>query len=113
MAVTGPAPTTGNIAGNGQAVTISAAQFDRIGIQVLGTWVATLNFEASLDGVNFNTVGVVASGGTASTTWVTSTAANNAFIFDATPWTTFRVRCTAYTSGTANITLVSAVVGLT
>ena len=69
-------------------------------VQVSGTFVAILQFEASNDGVTFySVIGTGNTGGLASTTnsstlWVIPISAKY-----------FRVRCTSYTSGTAQVNI--------
>lgn len=74
-------------------------------IQLTGTWVATISFEGTVDGVTW-----VAISGTPtnSTTAVTSATANGAWIFQVGGLTNIRARCSAFTSGTANALVRSA-----
>ncbi len=110
--ITGSTPTTGNITANAQSITIAAAQLDRVAIQVTGTWVATLTFEISFDGgTTYVGCSPVATTSTARTTGVATTAANGVWEVDAVAATHVRVRSTAYTSGTAVVLLVPAVIG--
>lgn len=87
-------------------------------IQLSGTWAATIAIEGSADGgTTWGTKTALVSG-TAPTSTVTSVTGNGQFDVDSAGLTNVRVRCTAFTSGTAvaqaNITSVSgAVPGLT
>ena len=101
--VSGDLTTTGATAATGiVATTIDKASTG--GVQVLGTFTATLQFEQSLDG---------------GTTWIAKTvypAAGGAGVTSATgtgQWkftiggmSNFRVRCSAFTSGPASVALV-------
>lgn len=107
--IAGPGPTTGNITANGQSVSIQCNQFAQVSIQVTGTWAATLNFEGSVDGgTNWFGIAPIASTSTARTTGVASTTAVGLWVADATALSNVRVRCTAFTSGTAAVRLDTA-----
>lgn len=73
-----------------------------VGVQVSGTFSATLAFEASIDGSTFVSVSArnLTSGAVA-----TTTTATGAFVIHAPAAQVIRVRCSAYTSGTATLTL--------
>jgi hypothetical protein len=87
------------------AVTLAYRQFFNggIGVQVTGTFSATLSFEMSIDGTNFVSVLAtnVNSGGIA-----TTTTATGIYKFDVVGALVVRVRASAYTSGTATVTVV-------
>lgn len=76
-------------------------------IDVRGTFVATLAFEASMNGTDWVAIQVSASGLiTTATAPATSAAAPGNFATaDLTGFTAFRVRCSAYTSGSAVVTI--------
>jgi hypothetical protein len=67
-------------------------------VQITGTFVATLQFEGTVDGVNFFAVNMYPVAGGAATT---STTAVGQWIGVVAGFYQFRVRCSAYTSGTA------------
>ncbi len=96
---------SGTITANGQSVTLPYRHFANggIGVQVTGTWVATLQFEVTIDGTNYVALPManVNSGATASTT-----TANGIFAGNVVGVSAFRVTSTAYTSGTATVTIV-------
>ena len=71
-------------------------------VVVTGTWVATLQFEGTLDGTNWFALNVQAQGSTA---FVTSATANGQW---SVPYALLglRVRASAYTSGTATVNMV-------
>lgn len=80
-----------------------------IGVQVAGTFVATISFEATIDGTNWVAIGVAPLSDLRAGALVTSATAVGA-------WQTpvqvsglrgFRARCSAYTSGTANVRIIA------
>ena len=94
---------SGTITGNGQSVT--TLELNGIGtaaIQITGTWVATLQFEGTVDGSNYVNINVR---GTNTNTLSTSTTANGLFRTGIAGLRNIRVRSSAYTSGTATITI--------
>lgn len=72
-------------------------------ISISGTWVGTLVFEASADGTNWNTAVVFPKPST--TAAVTSTTTNGAWVFPSSAASKFRVRASAWSSGSATIHL--------
>ena len=110
----GPDVVTGNITAlnanlasgtptAGSFVAINAADADTLGLQITGTWVGTLIVQGSLDGANWiNLTNWSNINGGA--LWSTTTA-NGLWQFDAAGINYVRVTCSAYTSGTAVITL--------
>lgn len=81
--------------------TLNVDDVDEIGLQLNGTFVATVTFQASLDGTNWHNIAGVQSTSTAKTTGVVSTAAVGLFQFDVGCYAYFRVNMTAWTSGSA------------
>ena len=76
----------------------------QIGFQVTGTWVATLNFEVSVDGTNFvATVATPAAGGAA----VGTVTGNGVWTLQNLGFSIVQVRVSAYTSGTPTISIRS------
>jgi hypothetical protein len=75
-----------------------------VGLQITGTWVGQLEFEASTDGTNYQSI--EASNGTAT---VNATTGNDIYILPGAGYAKVRVRASAWTSGTANITFLSSV----
>jgi len=67
--------------------------------QLLGTWVGTYVFEATLDGTNWFSVEVFKD---STKTYVTSASANDTFIFFVAAFKSFRIKNTAFTSGSTN-----------
>lgn len=93
---------TGNITANGQAVTANCNPHDIAMIQLLGTFVGTLQFEASVDGTNWVSIGTATPAAPATSTVVSATAVGH-WRTDCSPYVMVRVRCSAYTSGTVNV----------
>lgn len=75
-----------------------------IGIQITGTWVGTITFYSTIDNTNYTSFVVVSSADTAST-GVTTTTANGSFIAAIAGTNQVRVGFSAYTSGTAVVTV--------
>lgn len=73
-----------------------------IGAQITGTFTGTLQFEGSVDGVTFVAVNTTPPN---STTPATSATATGVWTGGVGGLRLFRVRCSAYTSGTAVVTL--------
>ena len=71
-----------------------------VAIQVLTIGTQTLSFEGTVDGTNYFSVNAWPLAGGSS---VTSTTANGNWIAMASGYTKFRVRCSAYTSGSATV----------
>lgn len=93
----------------------TAREDGTMGIQITGSFTATLQFEGNIDG------------GTAASSWfpiaafpaqgvvgvhLTSVTAAGQWVADCEGLTGFRVRCSAYTSGSPVVTLSSSVAGL-
>jgi hypothetical protein len=105
--ITGTTCTTNNT-GQAGCIVLSASSFASGGIQVSGTWVATLQFEASIDGTNFQAITATP---TNSTTTATSTTSNGVWSASVAGMKFLRVRASAYVSGTAVISLQTALAG--
>lgn len=97
----GPATTSGTIIAAQGAVTLPTGDQGTVACQVTGTWSATLTFEGTVDNTTWVTIKANA---LASDTLVTTTTGNGVFVMGA-GLTAVRVRCSAYTSGTATVTL--------
>ena len=98
---------TQTITANGQSRTFNARGTEQLGITVTGTWVGTLTFEYTVDGSTWivDTTGI-----DANTLYQTSggTITNGSWFFDSSSVLQYRVRSTAWTSGTANITFIGS-----
>ena len=91
---------TGTLSGAAQVVSLSITEESAASVQITGTWVGTILFEASLDGITFNPINAVSS----STSSPQSTTTVNG-LYRLTPAGTlsFRANMTAFTSGSASI----------
>ena len=88
-----------------EAATVDIEAADHVVFQVTGTWVGTLTFEVSVNGTDWVPQACKRSAETNSTTLVTSKTSNGiaALSTIGVPW--FRVRMSAYTSGSATVTI--------
>ena len=74
-----------------------------LGIQLTGTFSATVEFEGTIDGTNWFDVAVLPYGSLYDPTdAVTSATAAGAWRLDASGLTSVRLNCSTYTSGTVN-----------
>jgi len=96
---------TGTPTANSTA-TFTVSNYDTATVQVTGTWVGTLQSEISLDGGVTWYLRTVHQAGT--TSYTTSFTANFAGGVVVGGYTTYRIRCTAYTSGTATVKLITS-----
>ena len=98
--------TTGVIDANGESITLAYRETVNggVGIQVTGTFSGTLQFELTLDGTNFVAVEAIDVGD--SSVLTTTTTSTGIWKFDAVGAMEVRVISTAWTSGSATVTLV-------
>jgi hypothetical protein len=96
--------TTGTIAANNANVTLAYRQFFNggVGVQVTGTYSGTLQFEVTIDGTTYVALPAlnITTGAEA-----TTTTGTGIFRFDVVGVLLVRVRATAWTSGTATVTI--------
>jgi len=94
--------STGTLALAAQTVVLPIGGKSAVGIVITGTWAGTITFEGSVDGTNWNAINAVA----ASTSTPQSTTIVNG-LFRLTPAGLLQVRAimTAFTSGTATLTM--------
>jgi hypothetical protein len=96
--------TTGTIAANNADVTLAYRQFFNggVGVQVTGTYSGTLQFEVTIDGTTYVALPAlnITTGAEA-----TTTTGTGIFRFDVVGVLLVRVRATAWTSGTATVTI--------
>ncbi len=90
----------GNIARNGDNITLLVEGLSSAAIQLTGTFNATVDFEYSLDNANWNTLKVVNVSSGAS---VSSVTAVGVFVADVSGFLYIRAKCSAYTSGTIQV----------
>jgi hypothetical protein len=73
--------------------------------QITGTWTATLQFEGTVDGTNWYAIAVLPAGSTSTQRVVAiSTASNGIYQMNVAGLAAARVRCSAFSSGTAVVT---------
>lgn len=84
------------------SVTLALAGQAQVAVQITGTWSATLQFEASVDGTNFFAVPAIVP---SSAAVVTSAAANGQWLIPCGGYKQVRVRCSAFTSGTVVVSI--------
>jgi hypothetical protein len=96
--------TTGTLTALNSTVVVPVDDADHFAVQLAGTWVGTVAFEATIDGTNWVSVAWTNSTSTSHTTGVVSTTTNGIFFHEMIFAPQFRVRFSAYTSGTATVT---------
>jgi len=89
-------------AGVGNAATWPIENAPSVTMAIGGTFSATLTFEATVDGLTWFAIGAVK---LSDNTIVATTTATGLFGFTNTGLQAVRARCTAYTSGAANVSL--------
>lgn len=111
--LSGQNKTESDIGANGVSVThalkLIGGNVGKIALQISGTFAATIAFEATVDGTNWVACAMHPIGNTAhgADTDVTSTTAVGLWVQDAFAMKGIRARSTAYTSGTATVTILS------
>lgn len=100
--------TTGTLTAANQTVTVNTAADERVGVQITGTFVGTVTFEATIDGTNWVACAMTAA---ADATIVTTATAPGLFRGETIPFVQFRVRCSAFTSGSIVVSVAEAQVG--
>lgn len=100
--------SVGEIDAAEEVVTLDIAGAGAVGVQLTGTFTGTLQFEASINGSTFVALNMLPSN---STTAATSATAAGAWSGNCGGYRIFRVRASAWTSGTASVALSSAVSG--
>ena len=93
----------GTITANGATITLNNNGYANVGFQVTGTWVGTLAFEATADNTNYFPVDV---NGLSSDAQAGQTTVNGYFIGICPSSSQIRVRASAWTSGTAVVTIL-------
>lgn len=90
----------GTLAANGNIFLLDVRELDTLGIQVTGAMTATLQFEGTIDGINWFALNAVPKD---SSTPVTSATAAGVWFANVGALLAARVRCSAYTSGSPTI----------
>ena len=93
---------SGTIAALNATVSVSLNADSAMRVQITGTWVGTLQFEATVDGTNWIAVNAVQAG---STVIPQNTTVNGVFSPTPSGFASFRVNATAWTSGTATVSI--------
>jgi hypothetical protein len=88
----------------GNGVTINVAGMSRLGLQVTGTFVATVTFEVSIDGSNWVAFNVVPA---ASATPASTATAPGVFLGNVAGFALFRARVSAWSSGAVTVTALA------
>ena len=101
---------SGSLTATGSVILTNPGGLSSAGIQVTGTWAGTLVFEVSNDGANYAGISVI---GIAATSTISSATANGIWTGNVSGANYFRVRCSAYTSGTIVITILGSVAPVT
>ena len=96
--------TVGTLTALNSTVVVPVDDADHFAVQLSGTWVGTVSFEATIDGTNWVSAAWINSTSTSNTTGVVSATANGIFFHETVFAPQFRVRFSAYTSGTATVT---------
>lgn len=91
---------------NNNVVQLDLTGYAGVSLQLTGTWVATIQFEGSADGVTFVALNLTP---TNSTTAATSATSNKTWQGACAGLKLVRARVSAYTSGTAVATLVATI----
>mgnify|MGYP003645769116 CR=1 FL=1 len=96
---------SGNLTSAASITTGTLNGANTVSVYVSGTWVATLQFEASVDGTNYFSVNALP---IAAGIITTSSTANGQWQADVSGYANFRVRASAYTSGTVAVSIRSS-----
>jgi len=89
-----------------EAARLDVRGYGAVGIQLTGTWVGTVTFEATIDGVTWVALNMVPSN---SATAASTSTANGAWTANVAGYTTVRARFSTATSGTVQVYLQGTV----
>jgi hypothetical protein len=98
-----PSSITGTLDALNATLEVNTETADNVLMQTIGTWVGTIAPEISLNGTDWVSSAVKASTTTNAVTLVTTITANGIHELFATGIPFFRLRMSAYTSGTATV----------
>lgn len=102
-----PATASGSLASTA-SVPLNVSGYASVAFQVTGTWVGTITFEGSVDGATFQALNATP---TNSSSAATTTTANGVWTGSVGGLKSARARMSAYTSGTAVVTIQAAASG--
>lgn len=94
--------STGVLAGITQTVSLSLTDESAGTVQITGTWIGTITFEGTIDGTNFNPINAVSA---STSSPQTTTTVNGLYRLTPASFSAFRVNMTAFTSGSATISM--------
>ncbi len=95
--------STVTVAAANDAATVSGfPSVGSVGIQITGTFSATITFEATVDGINFVALNCIPSN---SATAASTATAVGAFTVSSGGYASIRARCSTYTSGSPVLTV--------
>jgi len=97
--------TVGSIQAVDEQVLLGTQGTSGVSVQLSGVWVGTLQFEGSVDGLNFEPAAVTRVGGS---TPVTSATNNGLWSGSVAGFKVFRVRGSAWTSGRAGVAILAS-----
>ena len=100
--------TTGSLVAVGSVTSPTLNGAETTSIQITGTWVATVTFEASINGTDFFAINSLPVNGS---TVVQTTTANGQWQSECGAFALVRARVSAYTSGTVAITVRTSIGG--
>lgn len=89
--------SSGTITADEGVVEISSGTFTAVGVQLTGTWVATIEFEGTLNGSTWVAIGAQSAG--AGNGEISSTTSNGVYFIVAVGLNKVRVRASSFTSG--------------
>ncbi len=99
------ASATGSLGALNAATALNLNGDAGFAVDIRGTWVGTITFQGTVDGTNWNTLAVVPLGAGSNVAAVTTTTTVGAWTGNGAGMSQVRVIMTAYTSGTATVTL--------
>jgi hypothetical protein len=97
--------TTGSIAALNAAVTLNVNGASGVAIDLRGTFVATVTFQGSVDGVNWTVLPAQPLGAVQNVNFVTSAAAPGTWLIECAGCVQVRAIATAFTSGSVTVVL--------
>jgi hypothetical protein len=98
----------GTIVKDEQHVKIDTLGLSALGLQISGTFVATLQFEGTVNGIDWESLPVVVP---EDSSVVTSATAVGIWLANVAGLKAVRIRASAYTSGTINVSMIAALSG--